>query len=122
MDERSYVACIVYLNGNYWGVYELREKVDDHDFTDYYYDQDKNNLQYLKTWGGTWSEYGGPAAQNDWDTFKNFVLSNPMSNQANYQIVKKFMELLIKKIKKNQDEKVMNYVLNYLMVEKFMVF
>ena len=88
MDERSYVACIVYLNGNYWGVYELREKVDDHDFTDYYYDQDKNNLQYLKTWGGTWSEYGGPASQNDWDTFKNFVLSNPMSNQANYQIVK----------------------------------
>jgi len=88
MDERSYIACIVYLNGNYWGVYELREKVDDHDFTDYYYDQDKNNLQYLKTWGGTWSEYGGPAAQNDWDTFKNFVLSNPMSNQTNYQIVK----------------------------------
>ena len=35
----------------YWGVYEMREKVDDHDFTDYYYDQDKNNLQYLKTWG-----------------------------------------------------------------------
>jgi len=88
MDERSYIACIVYLNGNYWGVYDLREKVDDHDFTDYYYDQNKNNLQYLKTWGATWSEYGGPAAQNDWDTFKNFVLSNPMSNQANYQIVK----------------------------------
>ena len=88
MDERSYISCIVYLNGNYWGVYDLREKVDDHDFTDYYYNQDKNNLQYLKTWGGTWSEYGGPAAQNDWDTFKNFVLSNPMSNQANYQIVK----------------------------------
>ena len=88
VDERSYVPCIVYLNGDYWGVYDLREKVDDHDFTDYYYDQDKNNLQYLKTWGQTWSEYGGPAAQNDWDTFKNFVLSNPMSNQANYQIVK----------------------------------
>ena len=88
MDERSYVPCIVYLNGDYWGVYDLREKVDDHDFTDYYYDQDKINLQYLKTWGQTWSEYGGPAAQNDWDTFKNFVLSNPMSNQANYQIVK----------------------------------
>tara|TARA_B100001964_G_scaffold171807_1_gene189099 strand:- start:828 stop:4154 length:3327 start_codon:yes stop_codon:yes gene_type:complete len=88
MDERSYTACIVYLNGDYWGVYELREKVDDHDFTDYYYDQDKNNLQYLKTWGGTWSEYGGPAAQTDWDNFKNFVLGNPMSNQANYQTAK----------------------------------
>ena len=36
----------------------MREKTDDHDFTDYYYDQDKNNIQYLKTWGGTWTEYG----------------------------------------------------------------
>ena len=58
MDERSYSSCIVYLNGDYWGVYDLREKVDDHDFTDYYYDQNKDNIQFLKTWGGTWVEYG----------------------------------------------------------------
>ena len=38
--------------------------------------------------GATWSEYGGPAAQNDWDTFKNFVLGNPMSVQANYNQAK----------------------------------
>lgn len=88
MDERSVEFCIVYLNGAYWGVYDIREKADDHDFTDYYYDQDKNNLQYLKTWGGTWSEYGGPAAQTDWDNFKNWVLANPMTVQANYNTVK----------------------------------
>ena len=51
----------------------MREKVDDHDFTDYYYDQDKNNLQFLKTWGGTWSEYGGAQAQTDWDNLVNFI-------------------------------------------------
>ena len=84
LDERSTKSCIVYLNGNYWGVYEVREKVDDHDFTDYYYDQDKNNLQYLKTWGGTWTEYGAPNAQTDWDNFVDFVDNNPMSIQANY--------------------------------------
>jgi hypothetical protein len=88
MDERSYQSCIVYLNGNYWGVYDLREKADDHDFTDYYYDQDKNNLQYLKTWGGTWSEYGGAQAQTDWDNLKNYITSNPMNIQANYNTVK----------------------------------
>ena len=88
MDERSYTSCIVYRDGEYWGVYDLREKADDHDFTDYYYDQDKNNLQYLKTWGGTWSEYGGPQAQIDWDNFKNYVAANSMTNQANYNLVK----------------------------------
>jgi hypothetical protein len=40
LDERSYDACVVYLNGQYWGLYEIREKVDDADFMDYYYDQD----------------------------------------------------------------------------------
>ena len=53
---------IVYLDGVYWGVYEMREKTDDHDFTDYYYDQDKNNIQYLKTWGAVdriWSQMHG---------------------------------------------------------------
>ncbi len=88
MDERSTTACIVYRDGEYWGVYDLREKADDHDFTDYYYDQDKNNLQYLKTWGGTWSEYGGAQAQTDWDTFKNFVATNPMNITANYNTAK----------------------------------
>ncbi|MDA9808291.1 CotH kinase family protein, partial [Flavobacteriales bacterium] len=88
MDERSTTSCILYLNGAYWGVYEMREKVDDHDFTDYYYDQDKNNLQYLKTWGGTWTEYGAPNAQPDWNTFVNYVAANPMVNQANYNQAK----------------------------------
>ena len=88
MDERSYTSCIVYLNGDYWGVYDLREKVDDHDFTDYYYDQNKDNIQFLKTWGGTWVEYGGPQAQTDWDSLTNFIVSNSMSNSVNYNAVK----------------------------------
>ena len=88
LDERSTTSCIVYLDGVYWGVYEMREKTDDHDFTDYYYDQDKNNIQYLKTWGGTWTEYGAPNAQPDWDNFVNFVDNNPMAVPANYNIAK----------------------------------
>ena len=66
----------------------MREKTDDHDFTDYYYDQDKNNIQYLKTWGGTWTEYGAPNFQPDWDNFVNFVDNNPMAVPANYNIAK----------------------------------
>lgn len=87
LDERSYEACILYVNGAYWGVYEIREKVDDHDFTDYYYNQDANNLQFLKTWGGTWSEYGGPTAQSDWNAFVTFVTSNNMTTAANWAYV-----------------------------------
>jgi len=88
LDERSGIFCIVYLNGNYWGVYDIREKVDDPDFTDYYYDQSKDNVQFIKTWGATWAEYGGQAALNDWATLHDFIVDNDMSVASNYDIVK----------------------------------
>jgi gliding motility-associated-like protein len=87
LDERTWRPCVLYVNGVYWGVYEIREKADDHDYTDYYYDQDKYHLNYLKTWGSTWAEYGGPTAINEWNTLKNFILNNNMGVQANFDHV-----------------------------------
>ncbi len=87
MDERTWRPCVLYVNGQYWGVYEIREKVDDHDFTNYYADQDEYNLQYLKTWGGTWQEYGAPNALTDWNALRNYIASNNMGNAANFTYV-----------------------------------
>ena len=93
LDERTHQSCILYMNGLYWGVYEIREKVDDSDFLDYYYGQDEewtdspNHIQYLKTWGGTWEKYGAPNAQNDWNALLNFVQTNNMAIPANFTYV-----------------------------------
>src|SRR5690554_2394415 len=84
LDERTYEPCVLYANGEYWGVYELREKVDDLDFTDHYYDQGFGQVDFLKTWGGTWTEYGSAA---DWNTLRDFILTNDMSDPANYEYV-----------------------------------
>lgn len=81
MDERTSRACIIYLNGEYWGLYEMREKVDDPDYTRKYYDQGEKWLDYLKTWGNTWEEYGSRA---DWDDLHAFIVNNDMSDPANY--------------------------------------
>ncbi|MDG1475833.1 MAG: CotH kinase family protein [Vicingaceae bacterium] len=93
LDERTYQSCILYMNGLYWGVYEIREKVDDSDFLDYYYGQDEqfadspNYIQYLKTWGGTWQKYGAPNAQNDWNALLNYIQTNNMAIPANFNYV-----------------------------------
>jgi len=81
LDERAYEPCILYVNGDYWGVYEFREKADDLDYTDYYYDQPRHYVDFLKTWGGTWEEYG---SGTDWYTLRDFITGNDMSVQANY--------------------------------------
>lgn len=87
LDERTYEPCILYVNGQYWGVYEIREKVDDNDFTDYYYKQDVPYVYMLKTWGGTWEEYGAPNALPDWDALKAFINTNTLTIDANYDYV-----------------------------------
>ncbi|MEZ4738653.1 MAG: CotH kinase family protein [Flavobacteriales bacterium] len=87
LDERSYEPAVLYMNGQYWGVYDMREKVDDHDFTRYYYDQDEFNIQMIKTWGGTWSEYGGAQAQADWNALRTYITTNNMGDPTAFAYV-----------------------------------
>ena len=87
LDERTWRPCIVYLNGQYWGVYEIREKANDADYTKYYFGQNKFNLEYLMTWGGTWEEYGTPNAIPDWDNLVSYITSNNMGVAANFNYV-----------------------------------
>jgi gliding motility-associated-like protein len=85
LDQRATEFCIVYINGEYWGVYDVREKADDLDYTNHYYDQPEHFVDYLKTWGGTWEEYGD--GQNDWDGLVAFITGNDMTDAANYDYV-----------------------------------
>ncbi|MBK7096909.1 MAG: CotH kinase family protein [Saprospiraceae bacterium] len=85
LDVRAVERAILYLNGNYWGVYAIREKPDDHDYTDFRYKQDKYDLQFLKTWGSSWAEYGGIDAMKDWATLRDYILTQDVSNSVIYK-------------------------------------
>lgn len=91
LDERSYEPCVLYQNGQYWGVYEMREKVDDPDFTDYYFDQGEFDIDFIKTWGGTWQEYGSWA---EWYPLHDFITDNDMSDPANYAYASEKLEMV----------------------------
>lgn len=88
LDERSHESCVLYVNGEYWGVYDLREKVDDLDFLEYYYDQGEGNVDFLKTWGGTWVEFGDNTTTQEWNALRDFIVDNDMTIEANYEYVK----------------------------------
>lgn len=81
LDGRRMEHCILYINGQYWGVYEIREKANDADYTDFYYNQDENEIDVLKFWGGLNVDYG---TATDWNNFYNYVMSNSMAVTANY--------------------------------------
>ena len=86
LDTRAVERVILFLNGQYWGVYGMRERPVDHDYTGEYYDQGKYDVQYLSTWGITEIQYGGTQAVTDWENLRDFILNNDMSDSTNYQV------------------------------------
>jgi gliding motility-associated-like protein len=84
LDERTSESVVLYKNGQYWGIYEIREKADDKDYIEHYFGIEEPNIQFLKTWGGTWSDYGGAQSQTDWNTLRQFIQNNNMGNPANF--------------------------------------
>jgi hypothetical protein len=93
LDERSSSYVSLFVNGTYWGVYDLREKVDDNDYTDHYYGQDQTfsgsdvNLQYIKTWGSTRPEYGNAPSIADWNSLTQYVQNNNMGESSHFNFV-----------------------------------
>lgn len=91
VDLRTTKSCVVYINGQYWGVYEIREKVNDPDYTDYYYNQEEEDIDMLSYWGSLRVRYG---SSTDWFDLFNFVTSNNMADNTNYQQVANRFNLL----------------------------
>lgn len=88
LDTRAVERVVVFLNGQYWGLYGMRDRPVDHDYTNEYYNQGKYDLHFLSTWGTTESEYGGQPALDDWVQLRDFIMQNDMSNPENYAVVK----------------------------------
>jgi len=87
LDWRKSERCLVFANGQYWGVYSIREKVDDADYCEFYYGQDRYNLQFIMLWGSIWAEYGGQQALDDYDALYDYIMSHDMSDPGNYAFV-----------------------------------
>ncbi len=85
LDERTSRFMIVYVDGQYWGLYDIREKADDQDYTDYYYNQPGSEIDFMKTWGGTWAEYGN---STHWDDLRTYILTGDMTDPVQYDYVK----------------------------------
>ncbi len=83
MDGRRFESCILYINGQYWGVYELREKGSDSDYTDFYYGQKEDEIDVLSYWGGMIVRYGSTA---DWNNLYTYITTNSMAVQTNYDV------------------------------------
>lgn len=87
VDVQAYKPIILYVNGKYWGIYYLREKVDE-DYIENNYNVDGSYSNILRIDGEV--KYG---TRDFYTKLLNFVKNNDMTNNDNYNKVKEMLDV-----------------------------
>lgn len=82
VDVRRYKNALTYVNGQYWGVYDTRERIDV-DYTDHYYNAQEKWVDMLEYWGSMQIVAG---SDTGWNNLFTFITTNSMANNANYNV------------------------------------
>jgi hypothetical protein len=80
VDVRRFKNALTYVNGQYWGVYDTRERIDV-DYVDHYYDAQEKWVDMLEYWGSMQIVAG---SDTGWNNLFTFITTNNMANNANY--------------------------------------
>lgn len=82
---------VVYMNGEYWGIHNLRDRVDN-DYLQKVYGVDKSNVDMIKVVfdGPEEVEYGDGEAYN---SLKSFFLSNNFADAGNFEKAQALMDI-----------------------------
>ena len=81
---QDYRPAVVYLNGEFWGIQNIREKVNEH-FINTHFDIDSDELDMLAIQAGSPEPELIHGSTEDYTEFRQFLTNNDLGVDANYQ-------------------------------------
>lgn len=90
LDTQAYRPAVVFLNSEYWGIYNIREHMDEHYLASHYgVDEDKVILleNHAKVKAGSKKD------RKDFLDLLDFVVENDMTDQGNYEYIKRLIDI-----------------------------
>ena len=87
LDVRVYRPAVVFLDGEYWGIFNIREKENEH-YLASHHGVDPDNVTRLELEGEP--QQGDPS---EYIAMYNFINNNDMSNTSNYEYIKTKMDV-----------------------------
>ncbi len=91
LDYQEHRQSILYINGVYWGIHNVREKISEHFLSSHHnIDLDNTNLDLVENSYGTWANYG---STDNWSDLIDFLWSNDISLDSNYQIIRDWVDI-----------------------------
>ncbi|MBO7595136.1 MAG: CotH kinase family protein, partial [Salinivirgaceae bacterium] len=108
IDIQAYQPAVIYLNGEYWGILNIREKLNEYYVESHYphVDHDKVDILAGKGNGVTASE----GDMDDYNAMMDFISSHDLTDDANYQQVAaqididEYIEYLVSEIYGGNDD------------------
>ena len=94
LPTQAYVQCAVYVNGAYWGVYNIREKVNKY-FLAQHYGVSEESIDLLVGNGSTTQSVisGNPDAYEDYQALVTYAGEHDLSDASNYAYVCSLMDV-----------------------------
>jgi hypothetical protein len=90
LDIQHYRPCIVFINGEYWGLHDIRERFDEH-FLANKYRLSTDSLVILELEGKL--IYGKKEEQESFQELLNFVRNHSTANDENYEYIRSKVDL-----------------------------
>lgn len=79
LDDMAYEPCVLFLNGEYWGVYGMRERQDDNYLYENHSELEKGTIDYLR-FNGTIIE----GSNEGFLSMVNYIANNDLSQDSVY--------------------------------------
>ena len=90
IETQYYRPSILFINGEYWGIHNVRDKYNDH------YIENKYNLSEEEICivnNDREYKWGNPAGKAHYDNMIQYISTNSMQNSSNYNKVKEWMSI-----------------------------
>jgi hypothetical protein len=87
LDYQEYRPAVLYLNGKYWGIYNIREKMDEN-FVESNYDIDETEFDMLDNGRKV---YAGNT--DDWNAFQSYLRTHNLADPAVYEYIQTQMDV-----------------------------
>ncbi len=94
-EIQNYRPCVAYFNGAFWGIYNIREKLDPTYFAQKFHlnSGEYDYLEYAHTIGNVTSLVVDEGSDLDYKTLLQFVADNDLALPENYLLIGEMMDL-----------------------------
>lgn len=89
VDDVNYRPSILFINGKYWGIHNIREKLNEH-YTYYHHGADKDNIDLIEISKNAIANNGDAIAYNE---MINFLSTKNMNDPVNYDYIKSIVDI-----------------------------